>query len=190
MFAGWRKLVGAVHTNRPIQRCLLHSGKLRCTLSPQITQLIRGKVKEVESEKQIGKRRNLDGSPWKLNLVAKQIRGLPVLDAINQMTFSGKKASQDVKSVLYNTMQAANHNKGLEAKNLIVSQCHVGKGTYRRKLRYQGKGSMSLMQIKHSHLYVELKEGEQKKKRETRMMRRLKKHENARKPKKIRSALM
>eukprot|EP01134_Creolimax_fragrantissima_P001279 CFRG1279T1 len=180
------------------QTCLLRSapeipkhkqGTLRCILSPHITELSRKKIENPEVESQMGKRRNLPGSPWKLNLVAKQVRGMPVLDAIDQMKFSNKKAAQDVKHVLYNTMHAASHNKGMDAKKLVVAQCYVGKGQYTKAIRYQGRGSMSLMRNKESHLFVELQEGEAKK-GETRMMRRERKHINSRKPKKIRSALL
>ena len=38
-----------------------------------------------------GMRRNCKTSPWKLNLLAKQIRGLKVDEAIAQMAFSKKK---------------------------------------------------------------------------------------------------
>ena len=46
-----------------------------------------------------GCRRNIKTSPWKLNLVAKQIRGLSVDDAIAQMTFSKKDVASHIRQV-------------------------------------------------------------------------------------------
>jgi hypothetical protein len=50
-------------------------------------------------EMESGKRLHLKTSPRKLNLVAKQIRGLPVAQAITQMKFSPKRAAQHVEKV-------------------------------------------------------------------------------------------
>lgn len=46
-----------------------------------------------------GKRLHLKTSPRKLNLVAKQIRGLSVTQAITQMKFSPKRAARHVERV-------------------------------------------------------------------------------------------
>ena len=49
-------------------------------------------------------RRNIRGSTWKLNLVAKQIRGLAITDAINQMEFSNKKVAKQVSQVRFSPL--------------------------------------------------------------------------------------
>jgi ribosomal protein L22 len=65
-------------------------------------------------------------SPRKLNKIAHQISGLPVGDAILQMKFSEKRASERIKSTL---ALARNHavDKGLEEGRLVVgeSKLHV-----------------------------------------------------------------
>jgi hypothetical protein len=47
-----------------------------------------------------GKREDIPTSRWKLNLVAKHIRGMMVQDAMAQLEFSPKKAAQYMKKVL------------------------------------------------------------------------------------------
>jgi large subunit ribosomal protein L22 len=60
-------------------------------------------------------------SPRKLNKLAHQISGLPVGEAILQMKFSEKRASQRIKSTL---ALARNHaaDKGLDQGRLIVGE--------------------------------------------------------------------
>jgi large subunit ribosomal protein L22 len=51
-------------------------------------------------------------SPQKCRLVADQIRGLPVERALNELTFSPKKAATMVRKVLESAIANAEHNEG------------------------------------------------------------------------------
>eukprot|EP00045_Choanoeca_perplexa_P007571 m.69428 g.69428 ORF g.69428 m.69428 type:complete len:180 (+) comp14125_c0_seq2:2-541(+) len=73
-------------------------------------------------------RRNIQGSPWKVNLVAKQIRGLTIDDAITQTQFSHKLAAQQLNQVLRIAKQNAKVHNGIEDNsNLYVLESYVGK---------------------------------------------------------------
>ena len=60
-------------------------------------------------------------SPQKARLVADQIRGLPVDNALNVLTFSNKKAAQIIKKVLDSAIANAEHNDAADVDELIVN---------------------------------------------------------------------
>ena len=74
-------------------------------------------------------------SPQKLNLLAQQIRGLPVQKAMDQMQFSRKRAAKDVYKVLYSAMSNAENNHGLDIDSLVVAEAHVGKNLVMKRIR-------------------------------------------------------
>jgi ribosomal protein L22 len=63
-------------------------------------------------------------SPRKLNMIGRQIAGQPVNEAILQMQFSEKRASERIKSTL---VLARNHavDKGMDEKKLVVCEYRV-----------------------------------------------------------------
>ena len=66
-------------------------------------------------------------SPQKLNLLAQQIRGLPVQKAIDEMQFSRKRAAADVRKLLKSAVANAENNHDLDIDSLVVAEAHVGK---------------------------------------------------------------
>ena len=66
-------------------------------------------------------------SPQKLNLLAQQIRGLPIQKALDEMKFSRKRAARDVYKTLWSAMSNAENNHELDIESLVVSEAHVGK---------------------------------------------------------------
>ena len=61
-------------------------------------------------------------SPFKVRLIADQIRNKPVEEALNILTFSNKKAADLVKKVLSSAISNAEHNDGLDIDELKVSR--------------------------------------------------------------------
>ena len=64
---------------------------------------------------------NVRISPQKLNLVAQSIRGLPVQKALNELEFSRKRISDDVRKVLYSAVSNAENNHNLDIDSLVVA---------------------------------------------------------------------
>ncbi|EGD72226.1 hypothetical protein PTSG_00247 [Salpingoeca rosetta] len=116
---------------------------------------------EFADEKNVfGCRRNIKTSPWKLNLVAKQIRGLAVDDAIAQMTFSKKDAASHVRQVLEITKNNAKANHGVaNPSNMHVAESWVGKGMYGRGIRRANKGRVYRSIRPRTHYFLRLRVG-------------------------------
>ena len=95
-------------------------------------------------------------SPQKARLVADQIRGLAVDDAIDVLNFSKKKAAAIVKKVLESAIANAEHNEGADIDELRVGQVMVDQGpTYGRfKARARGRASKIIKRTSHIFLTV------------------------------------
>ena len=73
-------------------------------------------------------------SAQKARLVADQIRGKPVEEALNLLAFSTKKAAGLVRKVLNSAIANAEHNEGADVDELRVSRICVDEGTAMRPL--------------------------------------------------------
>ncbi|OZJ03148.1 hypothetical protein BZG36_03889 [Bifiguratus adelaidae] len=88
---------------------------------------------------------NFKASPQKLNMLARQIRGLPLSEAIAQMTFSPKRAAVKIRHNLAFAQKNALLQKGMKSEGLVVSQAWVGKGQYSKRIKIHGRGRMGVM---------------------------------------------
>ncbi|KAL9551364.1 hypothetical protein MBANPS3_004296 [Mucor bainieri] len=100
--------------------------------------------------------RNFKTSPRKLNMLARQIRNLPVDEAIRQMEFSDKRSAKKILHNLAFARKNAADQKGME--NMVVSQAWVGKGRYVRRVRPHGRGQFGIMHHKEAHIKFLFKE--------------------------------
>ena len=64
-------------------------------------------------------------SPFKVRLIANQIRNKPVEEALNILSFSNKKAAILVKQVLSSAISNAEHNDGLDIDELKVRDAYT-----------------------------------------------------------------
>ena len=78
--------------------------------------------RRVEENEAMAKTRMLKVSPQKLNLVAASIRGLHVSQALAELSFSKKRAAQDVKKTLQSAIANAENNHGLDVDELVVAE--------------------------------------------------------------------
>ena len=100
-------------------------------------------------------------SPQKLNLLAQQIRGLPVQKAMDQMQFSRKRAAKDVYKVLYSAMSNAENNHGLDIDSLVVAEAHVGKNLVMKRGRPRARGRFGALRKPFSELTIKVREVEE-----------------------------
>eukprot|EP00039_Didymoeca_costata_P019866 m.339213 g.339213 ORF g.339213 m.339213 type:complete len:207 (-) comp18709_c0_seq1:55-675(-) len=107
-----------------------------------------------------GMRKNNRTSTWKMNLVAKQIRGMMVDDALAQLQFSQKRAAVAIFKVVTITKRNAGANHGVEdTSNMHVLESYVGRGAYQRGRHYHAQGRMGDVRIPKTHYYLKLQEG-------------------------------
>jgi LSU ribosomal protein L22P len=79
-------------------------------------------------------------SPQKCRLVADQIRGKPVGQAIDILRFSRKKAARLVHKVLESAIANAEHNHGADIDELKVSVVEVNGAPFFTRYRARAKG--------------------------------------------------
>jgi len=102
--------------------------------------------------------KQLKVSPRKLNLVAAQIRGLHVSNAINELTFSKKRIAQDVKKGLQSAIANAENNNGLDIDRLYVKEAYVGKNLVMKRFHTRGRGKSAGILRPFANLTIVVKE--------------------------------
>ena len=98
--------------------------------------------------------RNARISAQKVRLVADQVRGMPVEQAEQLLTFSNKKAAHVVKKVLLSAIANAEHNEGADIDELKVSQIMVDEGPVMKRWRPRAKGRATPVIKPTSHITV------------------------------------
>jgi large subunit ribosomal protein L22 len=99
-------------------------------------------------------------SPQKARLVADQIRGKPVDQALNILAFSNKRAAAVVKKVLESAIANAEHNDGADIDELKVTEIFVNQGPALKRLRPRARGRADRILKPTSHLTVTVAEAE------------------------------
>jgi len=99
-------------------------------------------------------------SPQKVRLVADQIRGKGVEEALDILTFSPKKAAAIVKKVLDSAIANAEHNEGADVDELKVSTIFVDEGVTLKRLRPRAKGRADRIFKRSCHITVKVADNE------------------------------
>ncbi len=102
-------------------------------------------------------------SPRKARLLADQIRGKKVEEALGILELSPKSFARPlaklVRSALANAEEKNNRDKaGIDVDNLIVGTIFVDQGASMWRIRPRAQGRASWIQHKTSHVSVTLKE--------------------------------
>ena len=79
-------------------------------------------------------------SAQKARLVADQIRGKRVEEALNILSFSTKKGAHMVRKLLESAIANAEHNEGADVAELTVSRVFVDESLTMKRLRPRAKG--------------------------------------------------
>jgi len=93
-------------------------------------------------------------SPQKCRLVADQIRGQAVGEALRTLTFSPKKAAGIVKKVLESAIANAEHNHGADIDELKVAVVEINEAPTHRRFRARAKGRGARIIKRNSHITV------------------------------------
>lgn len=93
-------------------------------------------------------------SAQKARLVADQIRGKKVDEALNLLTFSNKKAADVIKKVLESAIANAEHNDGADIDALKVKTIHVEEGMTLKRFTARAKGRGNRILKPTCHVYV------------------------------------
>lgn len=99
-------------------------------------------------------------SPQKVRLVADQVRGLGVEEALGVLEFSNMKAAQIVKKVLDSAIANAENNEGADVDELRVSSIFVDAGRTMKRLRPRAKGRADRILKRSCHITVKVADSE------------------------------
>ncbi|NSL53862.1 50S ribosomal protein L22 [Uliginosibacterium sp. IMCC34675] len=97
-------------------------------------------------------------SAQKGRLVADLVRGKPVDQALNILTFCPKKGAGIIKKVLESAIANAEHNDGADIDSLKVTTIHVEKGMSLKRFTARAKGRGNRIEKQTCHIYLSVGE--------------------------------
>lgn len=106
----------------------------------------------------IAKMRAARTSAQKARLVADQIRGKNVNEALEILTFSNKKAASILLKLLNSAICNAEQNEGADVDELYVSEIQVGEGMTMKRFAARAKGRGTRVLKRTSNILVRVKE--------------------------------
>jgi large subunit ribosomal protein L22 len=95
-------------------------------------------------------------SPQKCRLVADQIRGLAVGDALTVLRFSPKKSATMLYKVLESAIANAEHNHGADIDELKITAVEVNGAPQYARYRARAKGRGNRIIKRNSHITVKV----------------------------------
>ena len=99
-------------------------------------------------------------SAQKARLVADQVRGKPVDEALSLLEFSNKKAAHIVRKVLNSAIANAENNEGADVDELKVSSIFVDEGMTMKRIQPRAKGRADRIFKRSCHITVKVADGE------------------------------
>jgi ribosomal protein L22 len=120
------------------------------------------KAKETKPKEPVGRpvvnasARFVRVAPRKARLVADQVRGLPLEDALPLLRFSTRGAAQDIRKLLESAAANAETNHDLVADDLLIKDIHVDEGPTLRRYRPRALGRATRINKRTSHIAVAL----------------------------------
>ena len=95
-------------------------------------------------------------SAQKARLVADQIRGKGVEEALQLLTFCPKKGAEIIKKVLDSAIANAEHNEGADVDELKVSTIFVDEGVTMKRISPRAKGRADRIFKRSCHITVKV----------------------------------
>jgi len=102
--------------------------------------------------------KNYRQSPRKARLVANLVRGLNVLEALNQLKFKQKKACRQIAKLINSAKANAVHNFSLKPNNLYIKTITVDQGPTLKRWRARAFGRAGQIKKRTSHIKIILEE--------------------------------
>ncbi|SBW10218.1 50S ribosomal subunit protein L22 [uncultured delta proteobacterium] len=97
-------------------------------------------------------------SPRKTRIVAKNVVGRPVEDALNILKFTPQKGAEVIRAVMRSALANAEHNTGMNVDALIVKEILVNEGPTWKRFMPRAQGRATSIRKRTSHVTVILAE--------------------------------
>ena len=99
-------------------------------------------------------------SAQKARLVADEVRGMPVGEALNLLEFSKKKAAHLVRKLLNSAIANAENNERADVDELRVATIFVDEGLTMKRMRPRAKGRGDRILKRTCHITVKVADNE------------------------------
>jgi large subunit ribosomal protein L22 len=109
----------------------------------------------------IAQAKTLRISPQKVRLIADQVRGQPVEDALNILAYSPQKAAALVSKVLESAIANAEHNEAADVDELKVGEIRVDEGVTMKRMRPRARGRGNRILKRTSHVTIAVTDDEE-----------------------------
>ena len=111
------------------------------------------------------KAKSIKTSMTKVNLVLKMIRGKKAENALNILSFSKKRISNEITKILKSAIANAENNHQLDIDKLVVKEATVGKSMVLKRFRPRARGRSGkiLKPFSKVKILVQAKEKEKEK---------------------------
>ena len=117
------------------------------------------KIKEAKKDLACAKLNNCPTSPRKMRLVADQIRGVDISNALSILKFSPKEASKRLETLLISAIanwQSKNENSNVDAAQLFVKEITVDGGSMLKRIRTAPQGRAHRIRKRSNHVTLVL----------------------------------
>jgi ribosomal protein L22 len=129
----------------------------KTTAKPKAETKPKPKAKEAPERPVVNARaRFVRVAPRKARLIADQVRGLPLDDALPLLRFSTRSAAQDIRKLIESAAANAENNHDLVADDLMIKDIHVDEGPTLRRYRPRALGRATRINKRTSHIAVAL----------------------------------
>lgn len=95
-------------------------------------------------------------APRKVRVVADQVRGLPLEDALAMLRFSPRGASVDIYKLLNSAAANAENNHDLDPEEMRIAEISVDEGPTMRRYRPRARGRATRIEKRSCHINVGL----------------------------------
>ncbi len=115
--------------------------------------------KEANKQSAFAKLNNCPSSPRKMRLVADQVRGQKVENALNILRFSPKEASKKLEKLVLSAIanwSAKNEGSSMEDAGLFIKEIRVDGGMMLKRLRPAPQGRAHRIRKRSNHVTVVL----------------------------------
>lgn len=117
------------------------------------------KIKEAKKDMAFAKLNNCPTSPRKMRLVADQIRGEDISNALSILKFSPKEASRRLEKLLVSAIsnwQSKNEDSNIDAAQLFVKEIRVDGGSMLKRIRTAPQGRAHRIRKRSNHVTLVL----------------------------------
>ena len=116
-------------------------------------------IKEAKKHVAFAKLNNCPTSPRKMRLVADQIRGEDISNALSILKFSPKEASRRLEKLLVSAIsnwQSKNEDSNIDAAQLFVKEIRVDGGSMLKRIRTAPQGRAHRIRKRSNHVTLVL----------------------------------